>query len=83
MLSLRITSSQLRGMSSNKLWVNIRTLPHVVFATHTLGTTRGFMRSLSELCSQVYALFIYINNGVKNVFMHSVHTPNNSYNKGD
>lgn len=56
---------------------------HVVFATNTLGIISGFMRTFSEFVPQTYTLVIFVFNRWTLVFVHTIHTPNNRYYKGD
>lgn len=83
MRSVFTTSSQLGRQRLHKLWVSTGTLPQVVFATACLRTTLSFVRSLSESVTQPYALLFYVNNGSADVFIHTIHSPNNSYSKGE
>ena len=57
--------------------------PHVVFATLGLGTNSPFLRSLSDYSTQTCALVAQEINGVVLVIIHTIHSPNNNYYKGD
>lgn len=50
---MRKTSTQLGSNGLYNLWVNISSLPQVVFATYVLGTNSVFMRSLCKFGAQV------------------------------
>lgn len=56
---------------------------HVVFATNVLSITKPFIRTFSEFVSQAYTLLDVVFNRWVLVFVHTIHTPNNRYYKGD
>lgn len=55
----------------------------VVFTPQALGTIPRFVRSLSELLSQVYTHAMLGFNSVVFCFVHSIPSPNNGYNEGE
>lgn len=83
MRSVFISREQIVGQDLHNLWANGVSLPHVVFATASLRTSDLFVRSLSEFCAQVCARLFYVFVRSYYVFIHTFHSPNNSYSKGD
>ncbi len=82
MRSLLISGSQAGRQRLHKLWVNTPASPQVVFATPRLRTTPDLVRSLYELVAQASAHVFYTHNTSRFVFMHTIHNPNKSYDKG-
>lgn len=83
MRSVFTNGSQVGRYGLYKLCTNQRVLPQVVFATNPLCTIRSFVRSLFERAAQVYTPPAVVNNFDVGTFIHIVHNPNNSYDKGE
>lgn len=75
--------SRMGAQCLHKLWLSIPTSPQVVFATGRLRTSPGFVSNLSERLAQLYALLFYAFYAGINLFIHTVHSPNNKYYKGE
>lgn len=83
MRSVFTTRSKASGQHLHKLWVNALVYPQVVFVTGRLRTSSGFVSSLSERLAQLYALLFYAFYAGISLFIHTIHSPNNKYYKGE
>ena len=83
MHSVLISSSQAQGIVAHNLWENQPDYPQAVSKPITMGTTWAFMRSLCQFVAQVYTTAFYTNYRAGVEVLHTIHTPNNKYYKGD
>lgn len=66
-----------------KLGATTRAFPQVVLAASFLRISPGFVSSLSERLAQLYALLFYAFYNETSLFIHTIHSPNNKYYKGE
>lgn len=66
-----------------KLVDNSASYARVVFATLALRISQSFIRSLYPSATQVFTRQFLVFNIAELVFIHIIHSPNKSYNKGD
>ena len=83
MPSLFINGSQLGSQAAYKLRQTSLVIPSVVFATNALGTKGMFISSLFERFTQVCTQLFSQTYAVILLFIHTVHSPNKDYYKGD